>query len=98
MFQDLLKQTNNLHQQCCLYAKKLKMSPQNLNAICRKNSNNPHLKYWQNILLVKQKDNCYTTENSISEIAFNLNFNDSSYFTKYFKRYVGITPKSFREM
>ncbi|MDM1514705.1 helix-turn-helix domain-containing protein, partial [Myroides odoratimimus] len=38
------------------------------------------------------------SENSISEIAYNLNFSDSSYFTKYFKRYVGTTPKVFREL
>jgi AraC-like DNA-binding protein len=33
----------------------------------------------------------------ISEICSLLNFNDQSYFTKVFKKVVGITPKQYRE-
>ena len=33
---------------------------------------------------------------SATEIALELNFNDQSYFTKYFKRQSGYTPKQFR--
>ena len=33
---------------------------------------------------------------SISEIAMQLNFEDNSYFTKFFKKYVGKTPEAFR--
>ncbi|MGL4582960.1 MAG: AraC family transcriptional regulator, partial [Flavobacterium sp.] len=36
LFQDLLKQVDNLHNNVSYYAQKLKTSPQNLNAICRK--------------------------------------------------------------
>lgn len=34
---------------------------------------------------------------SVSEIAFELHFEDSTYFWKFFKKYVSISPKSFRE-
>jgi AraC-like DNA-binding protein len=34
---------------------------------------------------------------NISEIAFNLNFSDNSYFTKFFKKIEGITPEEFRK-
>ncbi len=33
---------------------------------------------------------------SATEIALQLNFNDQSYFTKYFKKHTGDTPKQFR--
>lgn len=33
---------------------------------------------------------------SATEIATQLNFNDQSYFTKYFKKHTGLTPKQFR--
>jgi AraC-like DNA-binding protein len=33
---------------------------------------------------------------SISEIAYELNFRDNSYFSKFFKKYTGITPEEFR--
>jgi AraC family transcriptional regulator, regulatory protein of adaptative response / methylphosphotriester-DNA alkyltransferase methyltransferase len=38
-----------------------------------------------------------TTDLSISEIARNLTF-DPSNFTKFFKRFEGITPKQFRDL
>lgn len=38
-----------------------------------------------------------TTDKSITEIALDCGFCDSSYFTKIFKRYAGITPKKFRD-
>jgi AraC-like DNA-binding protein len=34
---------------------------------------------------------------SISEIAVHLNFQDNSYFTKFFKKYAGKTPEEFRK-
>lgn len=41
---------------------------------------------------------CYeliTTNNTITEIAYNCGFNDTSYFIKQFKKYKGITPKKY---
>ncbi|NME35859.1 MULTISPECIES: PocR ligand-binding domain-containing protein [Fusobacterium] len=37
------------------------------------------------------------TNKSISEISFELGMDDSSYFTKVFKKYTGIRPKEFRD-
>lgn len=37
------------------------------------------------------------TKLSIAEICFLLNFEDPSYFTRFFKRYTGMTPKQQRE-
>jgi len=34
---------------------------------------------------------------NISEIAYRLNFKDNSYFTKFFKKSVGLTPEEFRK-
>ena len=36
------------------------------------------------------------TELSVSEIAYRLSFADQSYFSKYFKKLVGISPVEFR--
>jgi AraC-like DNA-binding protein len=36
------------------------------------------------------------TNLSVSEIANQLNFEDQSYFTKFFKRETGITPIQYR--
>lgn len=37
------------------------------------------------------------TNNSIGEIAFNLEFKDVSHFVKYFKRHTGVTPLQFKK-
>ena len=41
---------------------------------------------------------CYqllTTDQSITEVAYNSGFNDLSYFIKTFKKYKGTTPKKY---
>ena len=41
---------------------------------------------------------CYlllTTNQTITEVAYNTGFNDLSYFIKIFKKYKGITPKQY---
>ncbi|MDM1391129.1 helix-turn-helix domain-containing protein [Myroides marinus] len=98
LFQDFLKQTDNLHNSVAYYAKKIGISPQNLNAICRKTFKQPASEILAEHIIDEAKRQLLYSENSISEIAYNLNFSDSSYFTKYFKRYVGTTPKVFREL
>ncbi|WP_368335805.1 helix-turn-helix domain-containing protein, partial [Phocaeicola dorei] len=38
-----------------------------------------------------------STDLTIQEIAYSLNFPDISFFGKYFKRYTGMSPKQYRE-
>ena len=38
-----------------------------------------------------------TTQSTISQIAFELNFEDNSYFTKFFKSNAGVSPIDFRK-
>lgn len=47
------------------------------------------------IRLKKAKSLLGTPENSVSEVAYKLGFNDPKYFSTVFKRYFGQTPSSF---
>ena len=80
------------------YAGLLNTTPQNLNATCRKAVNQPAAEVLADYIISEAKRLLIYTNNTVSEIAFELNFNDPSHFVKYFKRYTGLTPKAFRSM
>jgi AraC family transcriptional regulator, transcriptional activator of pobA len=78
------------------YAKILNTSPQNLNAACRKYSGKSAGDIVAEKLLVIAKRYVLHTDNNMSEIAHVLQFNDASYFVKFFRKYTGVTPLQFR--
>lgn len=79
------------------FANLLNTSPQNLNAACRKYTQKSAGEHIAAQLLLEAKRYILHTEKSIGEIADLLNFNDASYFVKFFKRHEGLTPLRFRE-
>jgi len=50
----------------------------------------------RNRILLEAKRLLVNQDMSITEISNELNFNDNSYFTKFFKKQTGITPEEFR--
>ena len=52
--------------------------------------------YLTNLKINKAKLLLKTTEKSVQEIAFELGFNDTSYFIRRFKKHEGTTPTLFR--
>jgi AraC-like DNA-binding protein len=78
------------------YAGQLNTSPQNLNTACRKAVDQSATEVLAEFLISEAKRLLHYTDNTVSEIAFTLDFIDSSHFVKYFKRFTGQTPQSFR--
>lgn len=72
------------------------LSPQNLNAICRKVSGKSASELIIEQVVLEAKRFLIHSDKNISEIAFALNFTDPSHFVKYFKKTVGETPQAFR--
>lgn len=95
-FIQLLSVNNGLKNKVNFYAEKLNTSPQNLNAACRKAVNQSVSEILSGFILSEAKRLLIYTNNTISEIAFALKFSDPSHFVKYFKKFVGLTPQSFR--
>ena len=48
------------------------------------------------VVIMDAKAKLKSTDMTIQEIAYSLNFPNASFFGKYFKRYVGMTPLDFR--
>jgi AraC family transcriptional regulator, transcriptional activator of pobA len=77
-------------------ADQLGLSPQNLNAICRKASGKSASELIIEQVILEAKRYLIHSDKNISEIAFTLNFADPSHFVKYFKKTTGETPQAFR--
>jgi AraC family transcriptional activator of pobA len=79
------------------YAELLNTSPQNLNAVCRKAVNRPAAEVLAEAIIGEAKRLLHYTNSTVSEIAFALDFTDTSHFVKYFKRITGQTPRVYRQ-
>jgi AraC family transcriptional activator of pobA len=79
------------------YAEKLNTSPQNLNSICRKAADKTAAEVLAESIISEAKRLLHYTNNTVSEIAFSLDFSDASHFVKYFKRLTGQTPQVYRQ-
>lgn len=78
------------------YAAQLNTSPQNLNAACRKAAGQSAAEVLAEFITAEAKRLLLYTNNTVSQIALDLDFLDASHFVKYFKRITGKTPQSFR--
>jgi len=95
-FIDLLSKENELTNKVSHYAKLLNTTPQNLNAICRKETGQSSAEILSEHIINEAKRLLLYTDITVSEIANRLDFKDNSHFTKYFKRHVETTPIGFR--
>jgi AraC-like DNA-binding protein len=85
-------------QQLGFYTSAFNISESQLNDICNKHFNCGLKKILQNRLMQEARKMLLSTDLSVSEIAYKLNFEDNSYFNKVFKSKTGLTPKRFRDI
>ncbi|MDR3714592.1 MAG: AraC family transcriptional regulator [Puia sp.] len=79
------------------YAGLLHVTPNYLNALCTEALGKSAGAVIRERILLEAKRLLVNAGQSISEIAFQLNFPDNSYFSKFFKKYTGYTPEGFRK-
>jgi len=79
------------------YAELLYVTPNYLNALCRDLVDMPAGDMIRNRIVLEAKRLLVNLDLSISEIAYKLNFDDNSYFSKFFRNQAGITPDEFRK-
>lgn len=78
------------------YAAMLYVTPNHLNALCNDLLGRKAGEVIRDRVLLEAKRLLAGHGISISEIAWQLDFSDNSYFTKFFKKYTGQTPEQFR--
>jgi AraC family transcriptional activator of pobA len=97
LFGDLIEKHYSEHQAQSWYAARLGITAAHLNALCRARVGKSALELVHARILLEAKRNLVYTSMSVSVVAYTVGFADPAYFTRFFKRAVGLSPKEFRK-
>ena len=78
------------------YAELLFVTPNHLNALCQDLLGRSAGEVIRERVLLEAKRLLTNAGMTATEIAYELNFQDNSYFNRFFKKYEGLTPEEFR--
>ncbi|MDX1362876.1 helix-turn-helix domain-containing protein [Arenibacter latericius] len=93
----MLLEDNYLEQRNAgFYAEQLGLSAKRLNQILKEKLDKTAVQIIHDRLIQEAKRQILHTENTIREIAYNLDFKDHSYFSRFFKLHAGQTPLEFQ--
>ena len=79
------------------YAELLFVTPNHLNSVCKEYLGLQAGEVIRNRIMLEAKRLLILPDWTITQVAYELNFNDNSYFTKFFKKVEGQTPEEFRK-
>lgn len=97
-FLKILEENYHRNEGVSFYANKLNMSERNLNIVCQNNFRKSVSEIIENRKLTEAKRMLLYTEKTVSEIGYDLGYNEKSYFTRVFHAKTDVTPSRFREM
>lgn len=80
------------------YASLLNVSPNHLNKVLKKSTHKTTKSWIQETLIIEAKVLLCQTDLSVKEIAFDLGFLDTSYFSRAFKKLTHLSPAEYRKM
>lgn len=78
------------------YADKLNLSPKYFSTVIKEASGKTAGTWINEILLLESKVRLQNKEQSIAQIAYDLDFSDPSHFGKFFKKHTGLSPLAYR--
>jgi AraC family transcriptional regulator, transcriptional activator of pobA len=97
MFERLLEEQYTVHRTPSFYAKELHISANYLNKLCQEYRDITAGELIRKRIAIEAQRLLHYTSLSVSEVAFRLGFESSSYFITFFKKNTGTTPESFRK-
>ncbi len=95
-FESLIEANYASHKSVSFYAEKLNISLKQLNHLCKKMIDKKPLEMITERIILEAKRLIIHSDLSILAISESLNFNDSSYFSRIFKKHCSQTPDQFR--
>jgi len=93
----LLHANYKKHKNVSFYADQLNISSRTLSSLTKRFTGKSTQNLISERLLLEAKRLLFYSEYSIKEIAYHLNFQDSSYFNRFFSKNASMTPNEFRK-
>ena len=84
------------HRDTDFYANKLSLTPKYLSKIIKDHTGKSATEWINDYVILEAKALLQSTNMTIQQISFELNFPSQSFFGKYFKRHTGISPKEYK--
>jgi len=97
-YSSLIENNYKLEKELSYYAGKLNITKKKLSSICKKEVGRTASSLISERIVMESKRLLKYTNKSISEIAFDLNYNDPSYFVKFFRKNTNLTPGEYRTL
>ncbi|MEX0287617.1 MAG: helix-turn-helix domain-containing protein [Flavobacteriaceae bacterium] len=79
------------------YAKKMHITYKHLNSICKDVADVTAKKFIDEFMILEAKRQLINSNIKSTELAFSLGFEEPTNFVKYFKKYTGFTPNTFKK-
>lgn len=95
-FKQLVNQNNKQYKQVKEYAQMLNITPLYLNEVIKEITGFPASHWIQQAILLEAKRLLYYTSLDVKEIANELGYEEHTYFSRFFKKNVGMTASEFR--
>lgn len=95
-FKKLINTNYLKHYSAFRYAELLNISPNYLNSLCKNETSQTATELIHERLLLEAKRLLYVAKLNVKEISNHLNFDSVPYFTRFFKKHVGLTPLDYR--
>lgn len=96
-FMQLLEANITTVKQVSAYAAMMNISPYQLNAITRQLLGKNSSEVLNDQVILEAKRYLRSTDSQVKEIAYQLGYEDPSYFIRFFKKHTGLSPAAFRE-
>lgn len=96
-FLELVEANIVTHKQVSQYTELLHLSSYQLSTITKTLLDKTPSEIINNYIILEAKRQLLATSNQVSQIAYNLGYEDASYFTRFFKKHITVSPEVFRQ-
>jgi AraC-like DNA-binding protein len=95
-FMELVRLHITTHKQVAFYVEKLHLTAYQLNAITKATLDKTCSEVINDYIILEAKRYLLATSNQINQIAWQLGYEDVSYFIRFFRKHTGHSPEAFR--